>query len=593
MTEVATTVIRAVSGPPLGSEGRRQRTVGRIGGIISNGRATSIDPHALARLWAALGPGGQLLTDAEDGADLPDGALALAADWDSCWHAGQPLTQLADWRPHLQPERLASVEGAFTVAWLDPDGALTLARDPIGERTLFYAQTPHGLVFASTLAAVLASGLVERQINPVAVATYLSYAYLPGRETLAAGVFELVPGECLRYQGGLLKRGRFWSLPAGRQPADTPTDPAISARQLRIALEEAVRRRLPPGETVGASLSGGLDSSLVVALAAQQHDRPIRTYSISFGEGYANELPFSSLVAAHCATDHQIVELAPEVVLHHLDQTIGLLSEPIGDPLTVPNALLFRQAAEDVGVILNGEGGDPCFGGPKNLPMILAELLGDGASDAEDDPLQRERSYLRAHGKCYDDLPTMLLPDVYAALHDQPLERALTRPLTDPRWPSFVAKLMALNVTFKGGHHILPKVDHLSAPFGVVPRAPLFDRAVAELAVSLPPQLRLRGSVEKWILKQAVRDLLPPSIIERPKSGMLVPVEAWFRGPLLPAVRGRLLDGLTPFGLFQRGYLETLLAGKLGGVRPRIGAKIWLLVTLEAWLRTVLARPLL
>ena len=213
-------------------------------------------------------------------------------------------------------------------------------------------------------------------------------------------------------------------------------------------------------------------------------------------------------------------------------------------------------------------------------------------ASADDDPLQRERSYLRAHGKCYDDLPAMLTLDTYAALADLPQEHALTRPISDPRWPSFVAKLMALNVTFKGGHHILPKVDNLSAPFGIVPRAPLFDRAVVELAVSLPPQLRLRGSVEKWILKQAVRDLLPPTIIERPKSGMLVPVEAWFRGPLLPAARERLLDGLTPYRLFRRGYLEQLLAGKLGGVRPRIGAKIWLLVTLEAWLRTVLARRL-
>ena len=136
-----------------------------------------------------------------------------------------------------------------------------------------------------------------------------------------------------------------------------------------------------PGEPVGAFLSGGLDSSLVVALARQQHDGPVRTYSVSFGDGYANELPFSSLVAAHCQTDHRVVELAPAVVLHHLDETIGLLNEPIGDPLTVPNALLFREAAAEVGVVLNGEGGDPCFGGPKNLPMVLAELLGDGAND--------------------------------------------------------------------------------------------------------------------------------------------------------------------------------------------------------------------
>ncbi|MCC7370320.1 MAG: asparagine synthase [Chloroflexi bacterium] len=577
----------------------RRRPVGRIGGVVrADGRLGHDDPAVLRRMRAALGSGAQLLPGAHilgeaRRADANGLTAALVADWDSCWQDGQPLTSLDDWRPHLAPERLAAVEGAYVLAWMDEHGTLTLARDPVGERTLFYAATPDGLVFASTLAAVLASGLVPGAVNPVAVARYLSYAYVPGRETLALGVCELLPGECLRYRAGTPRRGRFWGLPAGLPPAGLLADPAPMAERLRAALETAVRRRLPPpGEPVGASLSGGLDSSLVVALASRQHDRPVRTYSVSFGEGYANELPFSSLVAAHCQTEHQIVELSPDTVLRHLDETIGLLSEPIGDPLTVPNALLFRRAAEDAGVILNGEGGDPCFGGPKNLPMVLAELFGDGASGGADDPLARERSYLRAHGKCYDDLDAMLAPDVAQHLRVLPLERELTPLLTDARWPTFVARLMAINITFKGAHHILPKVDHLSAPFGIVPRAPLFDRAVVELAASLPPQLRLRGAVEKWILKQAVRDLLPPSIVERPKSGMLVPVEAWFRGPLLPAARARLLDGLRPYRLFEERYLDALLAGKLGGVRPRIGAKIWLLVTLEAWLRRVLARSL-
>jgi asparagine synthase (glutamine-hydrolysing) len=487
------------------------------------------------------------------------------------------------------------VEGAFALAWIESDGTVSLARDAVGERALFYCQTTAGLIFASTIPALLASGLVGRRLNPVAVATYLCYAYLPGRETLLDGVFELLPGELLQARDGQVRRFHYWSLPptcersgAGR---DSLVDLDGASRALRERLERAVARRLPTGQPVGAFLSGGLDSSLVVALARRLHDRPVRTYSVSFGEGYANELPFSSLVAAHCTTMHQVVELAPSVVLRHLDETIGLLSEPIGDPLTVPNALLFREAA-DVGVVLNGEGGDPCFGGPKNLPMVLAELLGDGAGDGADATLGRERSYLRAHGKCYDDLPDMLAPDVLAALQDEPLERALTGHLSDPRWPAFVAKLMALNMTYKGAHHILPKVDALSAAFGVVPRAPLFDRAVVELAVSLPPQLRLRGSVEKFVLKHAVRDLLPPSIVERPKSGMLVPVEAWFRGPLVATARERLLDGLGPYHLFRRDYLERLLAGRLGGVRPRIGAKIWLLVTLEAWLRTVYRAPL-
>jgi asparagine synthase (glutamine-hydrolysing) len=150
---------------------------------------------------------------------------------------------------------------------------------------------------------------------------------------------------------------------------------------------------------------------------------------------------------------------------------------------------------------------------------------------------------------------------------------------------------MAVNLALKGGHHILPKVDAESAPFGMLPRSPLFDRRVVEMAFAIPPQLKLRGSVEKHLLKQAVRDTLPQAILDRPKSGMLVPVEGWFRGPLAPHARERLLDGLTQTGLVRRDYLERLLAGRLGGLRPRHGAKIWLLLTLESWLRTNLLAP--
>ena len=148
----------------------------------------------------------------------------------------------------------------------------------------------------------------------------------------------------------------------------------------------------------------------------------------------------------------------------------------------------------------------------------------------------------------------------------------------------------SINIRFKGGHHILPKVDALSFAFGVFPRAPLFDREVVELSMAIPPRLKLHGSTEKYLLKRAVRDLLPAAILERPKSGMLVPVEGWFQGPLLPAAKERLLDGLKPYGLFRRQYLERLLAGRLGGLRPRHGAKIWLLLTLEVWLRRVFRR---
>ena len=337
---------------------------------------------------------------------------------------------------------------------------------------------------------------------------------------------------------------------------------------------------------MGASLSGGIDSSLVVALAARLHDAPVHTYSVSFGAGYPNELEFSSLVSRHCNTRHHVVEVTPDAVRRDLDRTIALLGDPIGDPLTVPNALLFAAGAADTGVMLNGEGGDPCFGGPKNVPMVLAEIFGDLYAGA----VRRHRaaSYLRAHQKCYDDLGEMLTPEALAGIPEGALEDWIAPSLEDSRWRSYLARLMAINVRCKGAHHILSKVEALSQPFGVQARSPLFDREVVELAFATPSQLKLRGTVEKYLLKEAVRDLLPEAILDRPKSGMLVPVQGWFRGPLLPFARERLLDGLAPWGLFRRSWLEQLLDGRLPGIRQRRGVKIWLLITLEAWLRGVL-----
>lgn len=508
--------------------------------------------------------------------------MGIVADYDCCVLAGDSLCSIDQWAAVIATDRLAQVEGAFALAWIDAAGTLHLARDGIGERTLYYAQVAGGIVYASSIRALLATGRVARTLHLPAIAAYLTYAYVPGRETLVAGVYEMLPGEHVTFDSTGLSRSRFWQLP---HAAYAEASEAELAATLRVHLEAAMRRLLPPDdEPLGAFLSGGLDSSLVVALARQFRSAPIQTYSVSFGGTYANELPFSSVVAHHCGTDHRIVELSPAAVLHYLDDSVGLLSDPIGDPLTVPNALLFREAAQRTGVVLNGEGGDPCFGGPKNLPMVLAELY----APLDANP-SRQASFLRAHQKCYDDLPSLLSATMRDALEAAPLEAAIAPMLDDQRWPDFVARLQAINILLKGAHHILPKVDALSAPFGVLPRSPLFDRAVVELSMVLPPQLKLNGSNEKYLLKQAVRDLLPDAIIKRPKSGMLVPVEGWFQGPLLPAARERLLDGLAPYSLFQRDYLERLLAGKLGGLRPRHGAKIWLLVTLEAWLRRVFA----
>lgn len=498
-------------------------------------------------------------------------------------HDCTPAPRAQEWRRWLHAGDFSETRGPFALAAEDADGSVRLARDAIGERSFYYALTrDRRIVYASRLCDILASGQVARELDPASVAAYLSWAYLPGRETLVRGVYKVLPGEIVTFRDGGITRGAWWTLP--REPAQWRGEDALRA-ELRERLEAAVKSRLPRGEPVGATLSGGIDSSLVVALAARLHDAPVISYSVSFGDEYRNELPFSSMVARHCGVEHRVVELSPATVVANLDRTIAMLSDPIGDPLTVPNAMLFDAAAREVGVVLNGEGGDPCFGGPKNVPMVLAELF--GGLYADDNRRQRAASFLRAHQKCYDDLADMLAPETRAGIAQDALEDWVTPHLEDARWNNFVARLMAINLACKGAHHILSKVDAISAPYGVLPRAPLFDRAVVETAFAIPPQLKLRGSIEKYLLKEAVRDLLPREIIERPKSGMLVPVHGWFRGPLLPQARERLLDGLAPWGLFERAWLERLLDGRLGGIHPRRGVKIWLLITLEAWLRGV------
>ncbi|MCU0242222.1 MAG: asparagine synthetase B family protein, partial [Vicinamibacteria bacterium] len=526
----------------MGTAPLRVRPCGRIGGAIG-----VVDAAARARLAQHLGVNASLLWwqpgDAavwvadRDQAREDDGARPV-----DCGDSGLDSVDAV-------VRYMQAASGPLVLASADREGRLMLARDAVGERSLFYAEIKDGLIFASSLRALLASGLIDARLDHASLAAYLSYAYVPGERTLIAGVRKLLPGEVVEYARGRCVRHRYWSMPEEQEAlaGATIADEELLKARLRGVLAEAVRRRLPKdGERVGASLSGGIDSSLVVALARQLHTGPLSTYSISFGPSYPNELEWSCLVARHCDTEHRVVELSPEVIRHHLDDTLGLLSDPIGDPLTVPNALLFREAACEVGVLLNGEGGDPCFGGPKNVPMLLAELLGDGANSIEHEEYARARSYLRAHQKCFDDLPRLLAEDVLQATRAAALEREIAGHLGDPRWPSFMNKLMALNITYKGAHHILPKVDALAAAAGVLARSPLFDRAVVEMAFAIPPQLKIRGTIEKYLLKEAVRDILPAAILERPKSGMLVPVEGWFAGPVLGDARARILDGLAP-----------------------------------------------
>ena len=513
----------------------------------------------------------------------PAATAEVTGSVDACRLGAERILSLPRLAEIAAAGRLAEVDGAFQLAVHDRD-SLLLARDAIGHRTLFYApKTPSGFAYASNIKTLLTRSGAPATLDARAVAAYLSCAYIPGRGTLFQGVKELLPGHTLTCTAeGYVERPFFSLPPEGAEETWSEETEQKAIRDLRSLLEETVRETLDPEEEAAASLSGGIDSSVVAALVQRALKRPLHTLSIAFGAEYKNELEWSSMVARHVGSDHTILHLTPEAILASLDETHAFLASPIGDPLTVPNAILFRKARELARYVWNGEGGDPCFGGPKNLPMLLAELYGDGQNDAEDSS-PRARSYYRAHLKCFDELPSLLTEQALAVLSAEPLESEVDPYFETGR--SFVGALSEINVVWKGGHHILPKVDQLAEAAGIRLRSPLFSKNVVEFASRLPPSLKLRGSVEKYALKEAVRDILPAAIVDRPKSGMMVPVEGWFQGPLLPHARERLLGGALPWDILRKSAVEALVDGRIGGLRPRRGVKIWLLVALESYLR--------
>lgn len=471
-----------------------------------------------------------------------------------------------------------SVRGMFALAIYDADGLL-LVRDAVGARTCFYAKAKNAWAVSSSLKALRRWRRLDVQINLSAVRSFLTFAYLPGAETLLENVYELLPGHALKlFPNGASKLINYYEP---RESYDEKTSIKNQISQLREILESATEERLPkPNTDLGVFLSGGIDSSLVTALAARQHPGKVHTYSISFGDDLPNETAYSALVAAHCGTTHHVLSFNGRQIAAHLAEAVAELDCPVGDPLTVPNLLLAKAAARDgLRVILNGEGGDPCFGGPKNLPMLIEQLHRSPEKSLA-------RVYLSSYRKCYDDLPFLLVPEIQEKLKEAPpLERLVAPFLESANFDSYLNQLLYTNIRTKLAHHILPKVERLTALCGLIGRAPLADKRVVDFSFRIPPELKLRGTIEKWILKESVRDLLPATVVDRPKSGMRVPVQQWLHGSLRNLSNELLLGKRArDRGLFEPEIIRGWIRGE-NSVYARQGGKLWQLLTLELWLR--------
>ena len=456
---------------------------------------------------------------------------------------------------------------------------MILERDPIGEATWYWRREPDGSVRAAPVLRELIPA--SPAIDPAALRDYLACAFVPGHRTLVEGVQELRPGSTWDTSKHVLPT-ETETLREGAWDPDEPLE--MHARRLRPILEAAVASRLPadPTEPVGVFLSGGLDSSLVTALVRRLHPGPVHTFSLHFGPETPNELRWSQAVADHCRTDHHVLEFDAQTIRQHLVESISLLDDPIGDPLTTPNFLMAKAArAKGLEFVFNGEGGDPVFGGPKNLPMVLHTLYDSERADVR-------CAYFRSYQKCYDDLGTLWTRQARERIAVLPPQEELLDPfLTDDGNPmqSYLNRLMRINLRLKGADHILNKVGCVARHCGLTVRSPLFDTAVVEAGFAIPARYKLDGSREKAVLKESVRELLPADVVERPKSGMMVPVQRWFKGPLKGMFADLVLSGDSRCGAWlERSLLEDWLAYR-PMTPPRHGVKLWMVLTLEIWMR--------
>ncbi|MGB5960826.1 MAG: asparagine synthase-related protein [Coleofasciculaceae cyanobacterium] len=470
---------------------------------------------------------------------------------------------------------LSKLVGVFSLAvWDREQQILWLARDRIGAKTLYYTTNGKTCWAAPNLKSLAPHH--SQDIDLVALRDYLCCGFVPGSRTMWQQVQELRPGTMLSFPEAQIQP--YWQLQESISAAHSLAEkPSLEwyAKQLRTLLEQVVQEYLPASKPVGVFLSGGLDSSSITALAAQFHTAPIHTYSIHFGEKSPNELEFSSLVAKHCATQHHILEISFRQMWQQLPETMKCLDDPIGDPLTVPNLLLGKLAKESVQIILNGEGGDPCFGGPKNQPMLINQLYGN---ITQQDSLQ---AYLLSFQKCASDLPQLLKPEIWQIVKQQPY--VFSEDLQSDF--SYLNRLMALNIKYKGADQILTKVNNLTKAVELQGRSPLFDQRIVEQSLQIPPEYKLSGVQEKAVLKQAVIDLLPPQIIHRPKSGMMVPVQMGFREHWQRQAKALLLNRQARIAPYLNQALIRDWLSYRGDTWSRYGVKLWLLASLEIWLQ--------
>ena len=511
-------------------------------------------------------------------------------------------------------DAIARLDGMFALAiWDGRKRRLLLARDRSGKKPLYHAFDGRSFAFGSEIKALLACPWVRHEPNPERLGEYLLFGYVRAPETLYKGIQQLPPGCMLAVEGGAVRGPtRYWTLRRGITP-ETECIPADeAARRVRELLTQAVERRLLSDVPLGALLSGGLDSTIVVGIMSRLMRVPVRTFTVGFSdEPTYDERRYAAIAARAFGTQHtefvvrtDAMSLMRRLLWHH--------DQPYGDSSAIPTFQVSRLARQHVTVVLNGDGGDEVFGGYERFWAALwaARMPGfvGGIGGAIARALPRDHGYFGVRRRLerfvarsgeppldrYLDWTSifgtgaaaaLLKPEVAAADGVAGVYAAIRAAYAGNGHRALLDQLLEVNFSTYLPDDLHVKVDRMSMANSLESRSPMLDTALVEFAATLPPGLKIRGGQLKYVLKRAFRDLVPPELLHRRKHGFGVPVDRWFRHELKDTARELLLEPDSRL----RAYLEPEAVGRVFDEHARgtaaHGQRLWTLMNLELWLR--------
>lgn len=505
---------------------------------------------------------------------------------------------------------LESTVGMFSFAlWDKSTREITLARDRLGEKPLYWGWSNGTFLFGSELKALKQHPGFNANVDRNALSLLLRHNYIPAPYTIYEGIEKLLPGQFVRIKSGQMRSDvepkAYWSL---SRAVEYGTENAVSGSELETAnllehtISQAVSGQLLSDVSLGAFLSGGVDSSLIVGLMQKESKQPVRTFAIGFDEPGYNEAEYAKEVARHIGTEHTELYVGARDALELVPNLPEIYCEPFADSSQLPTFLVSRMAKESVTVALSGDGGDELFGGYNSyrfgprvwwslqcLPLPLRKLAVRLLSGA---PLPDKAAKLMNVMQANDREHFYQLLTSHWGDSEQLVIGANTMPTmlnSSEKWPvvdSFETWMMAVDAGQYMPDDILVKVDRAAMANSLETRVPLLDHRVVELAWQIPLHMKIRDGVGKWILREVLYRHVPRELIERPKKGFSVPLAQWLRGPLREWAEALLSETrLAQEGYFVPSAVRKVWSQHLQGKRD-YALKLWGILMFQAWLET-------